>query len=156
MAHERLPSPSLAGSGRDSPVTNFRGPRQQLEDGMYVTRPGPFVVQALTCLYIDSAKHDKPYRRWATQIERALSLFDAPRLEWPDYISALGRLLKTVQAHPPDVASIPHRHSVASKLAQCLDASLPSGVHQKALELYDFTFTLLRVRRSICMLYILG
>ena len=37
---------------------------------------------------------DKPHRRYASSIERALALFDAARLEWPDYISFLGKLLK--------------------------------------------------------------
>ncbi|KAL9058268.1 MAG: hypothetical protein Q9162_001867 [Coniocarpon cinnabarinum] len=94
--------------------------------------------------FAESAKHDKPYRRWASQIERAVAHFDTARLEWPDYISGLGRLLKAIQAHPPDTRSLPHKTLVANKLAQCLDPSLPSGVHSKALEIYDFIFTLLR------------
>lgn len=35
---------------------------------------------------------------------------------------------------------------VARRLAQCLDPSLPSGVHQKALEVYDYLFALVGIQ----------
>lgn len=41
-----------------------------------------------------SLKKDKNYRRYASSVERALSLFDNALQEWADYISFLGRLLK--------------------------------------------------------------
>lgn len=37
---------------------------------------------------------DKSFRRYASGVERALSLFDTALQEWADYISFLGRLLK--------------------------------------------------------------
>ena len=37
---------------------------------------------------------DKHYRKFATGVERALSLFDTALEEWADYISFLNRLLK--------------------------------------------------------------
>jgi DNA polymerase III psi subunit len=37
---------------------------------------------------------------------------------------------------------IPSKSIVARRLAQCLNPSLPSGVHQKALEVYNFIFSL--------------
>jgi hypothetical protein len=37
---------------------------------------------------------DKAYRRYASGVERSLSLFDTNLQEWADYISFLGRLLK--------------------------------------------------------------
>ena len=37
---------------------------------------------------------DKSSRRYASAVERALSLFDTTLQEWADYISFLGRLLK--------------------------------------------------------------
>lgn len=110
-------------------------------------------------------KQDKNYRRYATGVERALSSFDPAKLEWPDYISFLGRLLKVarltrdgrnsqslsqkyqaIQSHPAVVDTLPHKYSVANRLSQCLRPSLPSGVHQKALEVYETIFELIGVR----------
>ena len=45
-------------------------------------------------LAIGSLKKDKSYRRYASSVERALSLFDNALQEWADYISFLSRLLK--------------------------------------------------------------
>lgn len=39
-------------------------------------------------------KKDKAFRRYESNVERALALFDTPQQEWADYISFLGRLLK--------------------------------------------------------------
>lgn len=41
-------------------------------------------------------KKDKNYRRYASTVERALSLFDTALQEWADYISFLSRLLKVI------------------------------------------------------------
>lgn len=43
---------------------------------------------------LEPLKKDKNYRRYATTVERALSLFDTALQEWADYISFLSRLLK--------------------------------------------------------------
>lgn len=43
---------------------------------------------------LGSNRKDKAYRRYASGIERALSLFDTALQEWADYISFLGRLHK--------------------------------------------------------------
>lgn len=45
-------------------------------------------------LYLDHLKKNKNYRRYASSVERALSLFDTALQEWADYISFLSRLLK--------------------------------------------------------------
>lgn len=37
---------------------------------------------------------DKAFRRYASGVDRSLSLFDTALQEWADYISFLGRLLK--------------------------------------------------------------
>ncbi|KAL4895103.1 Dopey, N-terminal-domain-containing protein [Aspergillus ambiguus] len=89
-------------------------------------------------------KKDKNYRRYASSIERALSLFDTALQEWADYISFLSRLLKALQSHPPELPIVPHKVLVAKRLSQCLNPSLPSGVHQKALEVYTFIFNLIK------------
>ncbi|CZR50608.1 probable regulator of reproduction DopA [Phialocephala subalpina] len=86
---------------------------------------------------------DKTYRRYASGVERSLSLFDTALQEWADYISFLGRLLKSLQAHPTTNTTVPSKSMVAKRLAQCLNPSLPSGVHQKALEVYAYIFSMI-------------
>ncbi|EDN07194.1 protein dopey [Histoplasma mississippiense (nom. inval.)] len=90
---------------------------------------------------------DKNYRRYAASVDRALSLFDTALQEWADYISFLSRLLKALQSHPPSLPIIPSKTIVARRLAQCLNPSLPSGVHQKALEVYGYIFSILEPDR---------
>lgn len=86
---------------------------------------------------------DKAFRRYAAGIDRALSLFDTALQEWADYISFLGRLLKALQVHPPGISDVPHKSLVAQRLSQCLNPTLPAGVHQKALEVYTYIFSLI-------------
>ncbi|KAL1842372.1 hypothetical protein VTJ49DRAFT_5437 [Mycothermus thermophilus] len=108
-------------SGRDSP-----GPRQwigQLGD--------------------DAPANDKHYRKYASGVDRALSLFDTALQEWADYISFLNRLLKALQARPSSVSAIPSKAIVAKRLSQCLNPALPSGVHQKTLEVYSYIFSVI-------------
>ena len=116
------PTSPVGSSGRDSPVQRPTR-RYQAEE--------------------EPRRQDKSYRRYASGIERALGSFDGTRLEWPDYISFLGRLLKAIQSHPPAVESLPHQSTLAARLAQCLNPSLPSGVHQKALDVYAYIFALI-------------
>ncbi|KAK1964148.1 hypothetical protein LY78DRAFT_659651 [Colletotrichum sublineola] len=86
---------------------------------------------------------DKHYRKYASGIERALSLFETALQEWADYISFLNRLLKALQARHPSTTTIPSKAVVAKRLSQCLNPSLPSGVHQKALEVYSYIFAMI-------------
>ncbi|EGD95389.1 protein kinase subdomain-containing protein [Trichophyton tonsurans CBS 112818] len=92
----------------------------------------------------EGLKKDKSYRRYAANVDRALSLFDTALQEWADYISFLSRLLKALQTHPPSLYLVPNKLLVAKRLAQCLNPALPSGVHQKALEVYGYIFGLLK------------
>jgi hypothetical protein len=55
-------------------------------------------------------------------------------------------LAQALQTHPPDQPVVPHKSLVSKRLAQCLNPSLPSGVHQKALEVYTYIFGLIKVR----------
>lgn len=101
---------------------------------------------------------DKAFRRYAALVDKALALFETALEEWADYISFLNRLLKVLehplltmtlilthpqalQARPPSITTIPSRATVAKRLSQCLTPSLPSGVHQKALEVYHYIFS---------------
>ncbi|CBX98145.1 similar to cellular morphogenesis regulator DopA [Plenodomus lingam JN3] len=83
---------------------------------------------------------EERFRRYAAGVERALALWDTAQQEWADYISFLGRLLKALQSHPPEIPVVAHSTTVALRLAQCLNPALPSGVHQKALEVYGYIF----------------
>ncbi|KAF1970356.1 cellular morphogenesis regulator dopa [Bimuria novae-zelandiae CBS 107.79] len=121
MAHDssaNLQILSPTGSGRSSPSP--RVTRNNTEDALQ--------------------KKDKSFRRYAQGVDRALALWDTAQQEWADYISFLGRLLKALQSHPPETTVIPHSDAVALRLAQCLNPTLPSGVHQKALEVYSYIF----------------
>jgi hypothetical protein len=91
----------------------------------------------------DAPPKDKAYRKYASGVERALSLFETALQEWADYISFLSRLLKALQARQANITTIPSKALVAKRLSQCLNPSLPSGVHQKALEVYSYVFSVI-------------
>ncbi|ORX62705.1 hypothetical protein DM01DRAFT_1314259 [Hesseltinella vesiculosa] len=84
----------------------------------------------------EKEQSDPRYRKYVQLIERNLQSFDAVN-EWADIISFLGRLLKSFQAYP-QFRTIPHKHIVAKRLAQCLNPGFPAGVHQKTLEVYAY------------------
>lgn len=63
--------------------------------------------------------------------------------EWADYITFLGRLLKALSLKPSGFTEIPRKHLIAKRLSQCLNPILPSGVHQKTLEVYAYVFSTL-------------
>lgn len=46
---------------------------------------------------------------------------------------------------------MPHKVVVAKRLAQCMNPSLPAGVHQKALEVYTYIFGLIKVRMTVAV-----
>ncbi|PSK53957.1 hypothetical protein B9Z65_7763 [Elsinoe australis] len=90
----------------------------------------------------EALKNDKSLRRYAAGIDKALSSFEPSQQEWADYIAFLGRLLRAIQG-VKETAVLPHATLVSLRLAQCLNPSLPSGVHQKAIEVYASVFGLL-------------
>lgn len=49
-------------------------------------------------------------------------------------------MYQSLQARPSKINAIPSKATVAKRLSQCLNPSLPSGVHQKALEVYNHIF----------------
>ncbi|KUI61390.1 Protein dopey [Cytospora mali] len=91
----------------------------------------------------DAPIQDKAHRKYALGVDRALTLFETALQEWADYISFLNRLLKALQARNHNIHSIPAKAIVSKRLSQCLNPSLPSGVHQKALEVYNYVFTII-------------
>ncbi|EGW32135.1 uncharacterized protein SPAPADRAFT_152629 [Spathaspora passalidarum NRRL Y-27907] len=82
-------------------------------------------------------------KKYLQSVEKALGSFDALE-EWADYIAFLSRLQKSLQFTPdPSVQEqyyVPLSSQVSNKLSLCLSSRLPSGVHQKALSIYEFIF----------------
>lgn len=58
--------------------------------------------------------------------------------------------VQAIQSGPKDTPFLPHTDDVARKVAQCLNPALPSGVHQKALELYYHIFSTFGVSHLCC------
>ena len=63
--------------------------------------------------------------------------------EWADFISFLSRLHKALLSTSPTYTEIPHKIQIAKRLAQGLNPALPSGVHQRTLEVYREVFKIL-------------
>ncbi|RDA87355.1 hypothetical protein CP532_2643 [Ophiocordyceps camponoti-leonardi (nom. inval.)] len=140
-------SASPESSGRDSPVP--RGWRNQLGQGartpvLPLPRDSMFPSDLEQITYTDEPPvRDKAYRKYVASVEKVLSQFETALEEWADYISFLNRLLKSLQVRPSSVAAIPAKATVAKRLSQCLNPALPSGVHQKALEVYNYVFSVI-------------
>lgn len=89
------------------------------------------------------AVDQKAYRRYHATIERALTLFDV-NSDWADYIAFLTRLLKSLETGKPEgLTDVPCRARIALCLSRCLQPHLPSGVHQKALDVYSEVFSII-------------
>ncbi|KAI9217921.1 Dopey, N-terminal-domain-containing protein [Blastocladiella britannica] len=88
---------------------------------------------------VDRGRSPTASAKYAAQLKTVLSSFDNI-VDWPDTITFLGRLAKTIQSQP-EVPNLPHKLLISRRLAQCLNPSLPAGVHQKALEVLDLIFT---------------
>ncbi|KAJ7103154.1 Dopey, N-terminal-domain-containing protein, partial [Mycena belliarum] len=84
---------------------------------------------------------DPKYKKYAQQVERCLNSFDNVH-EWADCIAFLKQLLKTFQSYM-QFKEIPRKLIVAKRLAQCLNPALPTGVHQRALDVYSHILAVL-------------
>ncbi|WVF67091.1 hypothetical protein IAT40_001836 [Kwoniella sp. CBS 6097] len=87
---------------------------------------------------------DAKYKKFAQLVDKSLQSFESVN-EWADFISFLSRLLKTLQAPSPPYPEIPRKLIVSKRLAQCLNPALPSGVHQRALDVYAYIFSVIGV-----------
>ena len=96
------------------------------------------------------------YARLKSDIADVLTAFDSAA-EWADLIKCLQRLNKVCEkvfstdnfqalVRYPHLPEIPDKHTVARRLAQCLNPELPGGVHIKALETYEVIFARIGVR----------
>ncbi|GAA6048977.1 hypothetical protein JCM3770_005422, partial [Rhodotorula araucariae] len=82
---------------------------------------------------------DPKYRKYASAVDKTLQAFDHVN-EWADFITFLAKLLKCLQS-APQFPVIPHKLIVAKRLSQCLNPALPTGVHQRALDVYTHILT---------------
>ena len=86
---------------------------------------------------------DPVYKKYSQSVDRSLASFLDVQ-EWADFIAFLAKLLKAFQTFS-QYKEIPHKLIVAKRLSQCLNPALPTGVHQKALEMYDKVFTIIGI-----------
>lgn len=92
---------------------------------------------------------DPKWKQFSSAIDRALSVWDSVE-EWADYISFLGKLLKALKNGSGNKHNdIPYGSVVSCRLSQCLQPGLPSGVHQKTLEVYSTIFSMLGSERLL-------
>lgn len=81
---------------------------------------------------------DKKFALFLEEFEKALALFEKAK-EWADLIKCLQKMAGVLQKFS-QYPIVPHKLTVAKRLAQCCNAALPSGVHLKSLELYNLCF----------------
>jgi len=60
--------------------------------------------------------------------------------EWADFVKYLSKLNKVFEKYPKST-HIQSKLIISKRLSQCLNSSLPSGCHIKALETYDIIFS---------------
>ncbi|KAG9033005.1 hypothetical protein FRB95_000667 [Tulasnella sp. JGI-2019a] len=84
---------------------------------------------------------DPKFRKYTQQVDKCLSTFESVH-EWADFISFLTKLLKTLQSFT-QFKEIPRKLLVGKRLAQCLNPALPTGVHQRALDVYSQVLSVL-------------
>ncbi|EOR01446.1 Protein dopey-1 [Wallemia ichthyophaga EXF-994] len=88
-----------------------------------------------------SLSSNPTYKKYSQAVDRSLNSFLDVQ-EWADFIAFLAKLLKAIQSYP-QFNDIPHKLIVSKRLSQCLNPALPTGVHQKALEVYDKLFAIM-------------
>ncbi|KAM9973485.1 hypothetical protein ACTFIW_010579 [Dictyostelium discoideum] len=60
--------------------------------------------------------------------------------EWADFVKCLAKFAKVFEKYPKSTY-IQNKLMVSKRLSQCLNPSLPSGCHMKALETYELIFS---------------
>ncbi|KAJ2806319.1 hypothetical protein H4R20_001732, partial [Coemansia guatemalensis] len=81
---------------------------------------------------------DAKYQKYVQLVERNLQSFEYVG-EWADVTAFLTKLGRSFEMYGR-FATVPHKETVSKRLAQCLNPALPTGVHQKALGIYDRIF----------------
>ncbi|KAJ1730347.1 hypothetical protein LPJ61_003061 [Coemansia biformis] len=83
-------------------------------------------------------KSDPKFQKYVQLVERNLQSFEYVG-EWADVTAFLTKLGRSFEIYA-QFAVVPHKETVAKRLAQCLNPALPTGVHQKALNIYNQIF----------------
>ena len=83
-------------------------------------------------------RDDARFRKFVQAIDKTLLGFENVS-DWADIFAFLAKLSKTIVSYP-QYTTIPRKLVLAKRLAQCLNPALPTGVHQKVLEVYDQIF----------------
>lgn len=109
---------------------------------------------------------DPKWRKYSQLVEKTLQSFEQI-LDWADFLTFLAKLLKVGQRLNdskltgtdvrapqclqgfPQYQVVPHKLTVAKRLSQCLNPALPTGVHQRALDVYTHILTTIGVSRII-------
>lgn len=82
---------------------------------------------------------DPKFRHFRDECHAVLVQFERAE-EWADLIRYLLRLQKTLTKYA-QLPLIPDKVLVAKRLYQCLNPSLPPGVHEKTLETLELIFS---------------
>ncbi|KAM0788392.1 hypothetical protein ACM66B_001530 [Microbotryomycetes sp. NB124-2] len=82
---------------------------------------------------------DPKWRKYSQLVDKTLQSFEHI-LDWADFLTFLAKLLKCLQGYP-QFQVVPHKLTVAKRLSQCLNPALPTGVHQRALDVYSHILT---------------
>jgi hypothetical protein len=81
------------------------------------------------------------YRSYVEAVGNALRAFDKSS-EWADLVKYLERLQKVLgDSKYKQFSAVPEKLLMARRLAQCLNPSLPGGLHVKALEVLEAVLT---------------
>ncbi|KAF7457947.1 Dopey, N-terminal domain-containing protein [Cryptosporidium felis] len=78
-------------------------------------------------------------KKYESEIFNILQSFEKAQ-EWADLSNCLQRLKRCISREYLEVPGVPLKETISKRLAQCLNPSLPSGVHTKALETYESIF----------------
>ncbi|KAK6591004.1 hypothetical protein RS030_111782 [Cryptosporidium xiaoi] len=78
-------------------------------------------------------------KKYENEVSSILQSFEKAQ-EWADLSNCLQRLHRCISKEFYGVPGVPLKEIVSKRLAQCLNPSLPSGVHTKALETYGAIF----------------
>ncbi|KAJ2415941.1 hypothetical protein GGI10_001336 [Coemansia sp. RSA 2530] len=78
---------------------------------------------------------DPKYQKYVQLVGRNLQSFDYVQ-EWADVTAFLTKLSRSFEIYTK-FAVVPHKVTVTKRLAQCLNPALPTGVHQKTLNIYE-------------------
>lgn len=91
-------------------------------------------------MVLDDRNLKAEQKRFEADVSSVLFTFERAR-EWADLTSCLNRLHKSLSRAPSQLTDIPFSDVVAKRLGQCLNPTLPAGVHGKCLDIYHTIFT---------------